>query len=101
MYSQSIPINISFKFTKKYKNCEELMIQFYERLFTQVKRLFYRYKNEIWKKYTWKKNEYLQIRRALDSYKERVCKFNANYSTCSLYLKCFKCKNEFIRKKKW
>ncbi len=102
IFSQSIPINISFKFTKKYKNCEELMIQFYERLFTQVKRLCYRHKNEILKKYHNLRHIYIRNKSNLESYKKRLCKFNPNYSTCVSYLKCFKCNNEFVKiKKEW
>ena len=38
---------IKFKFTKKHKNCKELMTQFYERLFTKIKKTIYEHKKKL------------------------------------------------------
>lgn len=36
-FNTNLPFIVSIKFTKKYKDCKELKLQLYERLFTQIK----------------------------------------------------------------
>ena len=78
-FNINLPFIVSIKFTKKYKDCKELKLQLYERLFTQIKNgLIKFYKMNITAIRS-KEHDLINSKNRLKGLNNRICMFNPKF----------------------